>query len=73
MLKSLPILLVASAVWGAGWEVETIRIAPPPFARYTSGMTRAAAVAFLLKLGELASKRGFPAASGRPRFVWRVK
>src|ERR1039457_6304928 len=97
MLKSLPILLVASTVWsagakpkvraitafididasgyssqigdavrflttareayrGAGFEVETIRIATQPFPRYTSGMTRDAAVAFLLKLDELASK-----------------
>jgi hypothetical protein len=105
MLKSLPILLVASTVWGAGaqpkvraitafididasgyssqigdavrflttareayrgagFEVETIRIATQPFPRYTSGMTRDAAVAFLLKLDELAGKLGFSGSIG---------
>ena len=49
---------------GAGFEVETIRIATQPFPRYTTGMTRAAAVAFLLKLDELASKLGFSGSIG---------
>ena len=49
---------------GAGFEVETIRIATQPFPRYTTGMTRADAVAFLLKLDELASKLGFSGSIG---------
>jgi hypothetical protein len=48
----------------AGFDVQTIRIATQPFARYTSGMTRAAAVAFLLKFDELASKLGFSGSIG---------
>jgi uncharacterized protein (UPF0210 family) len=49
---------------GAGFDVETIRISTQPFARYTSGMTRAAAVAFLLKLDELASRLGVSGSIG---------
>src|ERR1017187_2918231 len=49
---------------GAGFEVETIRIATQPFPRYTTGMTRAAAVAFLLKLDSLAAKLGFSGSIG---------
>ena len=105
MLKSLPILLVASTVWGAGakpkvraitafididasgyssqigdavrflttareayrgagFEVETIRVATQPFPRYTTGMTHAAAVAFLLKLDSLAATLGFSGSIG---------
>ncbi len=49
---------------GAGFDVETIRIATQPFARYTSGMTRADAVAFLLKLDSLAAKLDFSGSIG---------
>jgi uncharacterized protein (UPF0210 family) len=49
---------------GAGFDVETIRIATQPFARYTSGMTRADAVAFLLKLDSLAAKLNFSGSIG---------
>jgi len=48
----------------AGFEVETIRIATQPFPRYTSGLTRAAAVAFLIKLDELSAKLGFLGSIG---------
>ena len=43
----------------AGFEVETIRVAPQPLADYTKGMKHADAVALLRKYGELASTLGF--------------
>jgi uncharacterized protein (UPF0210 family) len=42
----------------AGFEVETIRIATQPLAEYIKGMSRADAVAFLKKFGDLAQKLG---------------
>jgi uncharacterized protein len=49
---------------GAGFEVETIRIATQPFPRYTAGMTRADAVAFLEKLDALAAKLHYSPSIG---------
>lgn len=52
------------AYTGAGFEVETIRIATQPFPRYTAGMTRPDAVAFLEKLDGLAAKLHYSPSIG---------
>ena len=43
----------------AGFEVETMRIVTQPFPKYTAGMKREEAVAFLHKLNDLAATSGF--------------
>ncbi|MGA2267390.1 MAG: DUF711 family protein [Bryobacteraceae bacterium] len=43
----------------AGFEVETIRIVTQPFPRYTHGMKREDAIAFLRTLDEAAAQSGF--------------
>jgi uncharacterized protein len=52
------------AYTGAGFEVETIRIATQPFPRYTAGMTQADAVAFLEKLDALATRLHYSPSIG---------
>jgi len=43
----------------AGFEVETVRIVTQPFPKYTAGMKREDAVAFIHKLNDLAATSGF--------------
>src|SRR5580704_11631182 len=43
----------------AGFEVETVRMVTQPFPKYTAGMKREDAVAFIHKLNDLAATSGF--------------
>ena len=48
----------------AGWEVETVRIATQPFPRYTSGMSREAALGVLRGIDALGAKLQFTPSIG---------
>ena len=49
---------------GAGFEVETIRIATQPFPQYTRGLPREKALALLAGIDQLSKKLGFRPAIG---------
>jgi uncharacterized protein len=48
----------------AGFEVTTVRVVTQPFPKYTAGMKREDAVAFLHKLSDLAATSGFTLSIG---------
>lgn len=53
-----------SAYQGAGYEVQTLRIATQSFAEYTHGLSHEQALAFLRGLDEFAQKQGFIVSIG---------